>query len=495
MSTTPTFTTLNPASGDELGSFAIHSDDQVNEVVDAARIAAAWWAGLGHRERAIRLVAFKGVLTRRMDQLAWLVHREGGKPVDDALLEILFAIEHLDWATKNARGVLGERRVSPGVLGINNAATLAYEPLGVVGVIGPWNYPVFTPMGSIAYALAAGNAVVFKPSEYTPAVGAWIVDAFRSVVPEHPVLSLVTGYGETGASLCRSGVDKISFTGSAATARKVMATCAESLTPVLLECGGKDALIVDADADLDKAADAATYGGYSNAGQTCVAVERVYVVDAVADEFIARLKSKVSVLTAGDAPTSSYGPMTMPSQINVVRSHVADAVARGGNLVVGREDPIRDGYIDPVLLTDVPEDSIAMTDETFGPVVIVNRVGSLAEAVDRANATSYGLAASIFGRSKAVTEAARSLRVGMVSINSWVTYAGVPSLPWGGVGDSGFGRIHGADGLREFARAKSVVRERFSSPLKVASFDRTAATLKNVATLTSIRHGKRNWLS
>src|SRR5580692_11296928 len=192
-----------------------------------------------------------------MARLAELVHTETGKPLADAQLEILLAIVHIDWAAKNAHKVLRPRRVRSGLVALNQAATLEYQPLGVIGVIGPWNYPVFTPMGSIAYALAAGNAVVFKPSELTPAVGAWLVNSFAEVVPEQPVLQLITGGGETGQALALSVVNKIAFTGSAATAKKVMSACAENLTPLVAECGGKDALLVGADADLDAAADAA----------------------------------------------------------------------------------------------------------------------------------------------------------------------------------------------------------------------------------------------
>ena len=218
-----------------------------------------------------------GVLTRRIGQLAELAHAETGKPHSDAQLEIAIAVEHIAWAAEHARRVLGPRRASPGLLMRNHAATVEYQALGVVGVIGPWNWPVFTPMGSIAYALAAGNAVVYKPSEHAPGVGAWMAGAFAQVVPEAPVLQLVTGFGATGDALCRAGVDKIAFTGSAATGKKVMHACADGLVPVIIEAGGKDALLVDADADISAAADAAVWGGMFNAGQSCVGVERVYV--------------------------------------------------------------------------------------------------------------------------------------------------------------------------------------------------------------------------
>ena len=255
------FGSLDPATGEVIATWPVDDETTVRESVDRARVAAQWWADLGYAGRRERLLAWKGVLTRRMRQLAQLVHRENGKPVDDALLEIILTIEHVDWSARHAAKVLRPRTVRPGLLSLNQQAWLEYQPVGVVGVIGPWNYPVLTPMGSVAYALAAGNAVVFKPSELTPGIGAWLVEAFAQVVPEQPVLQLVTGFAGTGEALCRAGVGKLAFTGSTETARKVMAACAPTLTPVLIECGGKDALIVDEDADLDAAADAATWGG------------------------------------------------------------------------------------------------------------------------------------------------------------------------------------------------------------------------------------------
>ena len=249
--TQETFESTDPASGAVVGVFPVHDAAAVGEAVARARVAAEQWAALGFAGRRTRLAAYRGHLARTMHELADLVHRENGKPHADALLEITLAVDHLAWAGAHARRTLGPRRVNPGLLAANHAASLEYQPLGVVGVIGPWNYPVFTPMGSIAYALAAGNAVVFKPSEFTPAIGSWLAAAWRAAVPDLPdALQVVTGSGETGAALCRAGVGKLAFTGSAATGRKVMATCAETLTPVLMECGGKDAMIVDDDADV-----------------------------------------------------------------------------------------------------------------------------------------------------------------------------------------------------------------------------------------------------
>jgi acyl-CoA reductase-like NAD-dependent aldehyde dehydrogenase len=489
---TEVFDSLNPATDEVIGTYPVFGEQDVAAAVERAHEAALFWAGLGWAGRRQRLLAWKSYLTRYLGRLAELVHIETGKPVADAQLEILLAIVHIDWAAKNARRVLRPRRVRSGLVALNQAAILEYQPLGVVGVIGPWNYPVFTPMGSIAYALAAGNAVVFKPSELTPAVGAWLVSSLAEVVPEQPVLQLVTGMGPTGAHLARSGVDKIAFTGSAATARRVMAACAENLTPLVAECGGKDAFIVGADADLDAAADACAWGALSNSGQTCIGVERVYVVQDVYHQFLEKLTDRVTQLRPGDDREADYGPLTMPRQAEVIENHIADALARGARPVIGGIGSVRRPYVGPVILADVPEESKAVTDETFGPTITVSRVASLAEGVERANESRYGLGGTVFTRNrKAAMAAARSLRSGMTAINSVISFASVPSLPFGGSGDSGFGRIHGADGLREFARPKAITRQRMKAPVNLTSFDRTDADMKRILSLALILHGKR----
>jgi acyl-CoA reductase-like NAD-dependent aldehyde dehydrogenase len=489
---TETFDTLNPATSEVIATFPVYGELDVDDTVERAREAAQWWADLGWKGRQQRLLAWKSHVTRYIGRLAELVHTETGKPLGDAQLEILLAVIHIDWAARNARKVLGPRRVRSGLVALNQAATLEYQPLGVVGVIGPWNYPVFTPMGSIAYALAAGNAVVFKPSELTPAVGGWLVSSFAEVVPEQPVLQLVTGMGQTGDYLARSAVNKIAFTGSAATAKKVMAACATNLTPMVAECGGKDAFIVGADADLDAAADACAWGALSNAGQTCVGVERVYVAQSVYHTFLEKLTDRVSRVRPGEDREADYGPMTLPGQAEVIEKHIADALARGGRPVVGGIASIRRPYVGPVILADVPEESKAVTDETFGPTITVAKVADLEEGVERANASRYGLGGTVFAKNKkAAMAAARSLRSGMTAVNSVISFAAVPSLPFGGSGESGFGRIHGADGLREFARPKSITRQRMKPPVNLTSFSRTDADLKKILNIATVLHGKR----
>ncbi|MEV0341443.1 aldehyde dehydrogenase family protein [Nocardia sp. NPDC050713] len=484
-----TFDVRNPATGAVVGTYPIHTAAEVDEAVAHAHQGAVWWEALGFRERARRLNAWRAEIAWGREELAQLMRQEMGKPISDAKLEIAMALEHLAWAAANAEQVLGRRSVAPSLLTLNQACAVEYRPFGVVGVIGPWNYPVFTPLGSISFALAAGNAVVFKPSEFTPGVGKWLVAAFARAVPEQPVLQAITGFGETGAALCRADIGKIGFTGSAATGKKVMAACAENLTPVLMELGGKDALIVDADADVDAAADAAVWGGMSNAGQTCLGVERVYVHTDVYEEFLIELRALAMRLRAGTG-AAKIGPVTMPKQLDIIRGHMKDALSRGGRAVLGGLDSIDGHFVQPTILVDVPEDSAAVTEETFGPTLTVTRVRDMDEALERVNASTYGLGGTVFSRRNGRAIADR-IRAGGVSVNAFVAHATIPSLPLGGVGGSGFGRVHGPEGLKEFAYAKSTTQQRFPSPLALTTFTRTETVDRIVDLLVSVLHGRK----
>jgi aldehyde dehydrogenase (NAD+) len=253
-------------------------------------------------------------------------------------------------------------------------------------------------MGSIAYALAAGNTVVFKPSEYTPGVGIALAELFEHVADSSEYFQVVTGFGETGTALCTSGVKKLAFTGSTATAKKVAALCAQTLTPVIAECGGKDPVIVARDADLSKAADAAVWSAFSNAGQTCIGAERVYVDENVADIFTEKVIALAKTIHPGDPVTANYGPATMPSQLKIIESHIKDAIKKGGIPVVGGSQSVGKRFVEPVVLLQVPEDSTAITEETFGPTLVINRVPDMETAIELSNASRYGLGASVWSR-------------------------------------------------------------------------------------------------
>ncbi|MFF7111290.1 aldehyde dehydrogenase family protein [Streptomyces albogriseolus] len=491
--TASTVTTYSPATGERLAEYPAHGPEDVARAVARARTTQAGWAALSASRRRELLLRWKRALADDLDTVARTIARETGKPAGDAALEVVLTLEHLAWAARNAPRVLGRRRVRTGLFTVHQRASLVHRPLGVVGVIGPWNYPLYTPMGSIGYALAAGNAVVFKPSELTPGTGVLLAELFDSAAPEHAgLLATVTGAAATGDALARSGVDKVAFTGSPGTARKVMAVCAQTLTPFLAECGGKDAVIVTADADLDAAADAIVWGALSNAGQTCAGVERVYAMREVHEELCARVVDKAAALRTGAGADAAYGPMTLPGQVAVVERHVSGAVAAGGRALLGGPDAVRAPYVAPVVLTEVPEDAPAMTEETFGPVVTVNAVAGVDEAVERANASRYALGAAVFcGSGRTGAAIAARLRAGAVSVNSVLGFAAVPALPFGGSKDSGFGRIHGEEGLRAFTSVQSVTVQRFAPAVALTSFAVPAATRERAVRLARALHRRR----
>lgn len=485
MSTSATFDKADPATGEVIGQYKNFSQDEVFACVDAAQLTSVRWQEFGFTARKKTLLKWASFITKNQKEIAQLVASECGKPLGDASLEVSIAIDHIAWAAKHAEQIMRKQDRPAGLLMFNMKAQVQRSPLGVVGVIGPWNYPIFTPMGSIAYALAAGNTVVFKPSEFTPGVGKWLADSFAQIAPFENILTTVTGLPDTGKALTESAVNKISFTGSTRTAKKVAASCAERMIPVVLECGGKDPVIVDTDADLKLAAEYALWSAMANAGQSCIGAERVYVVESVADQFIEIITKMAQKIEVG----KDYGPATMPSQLKVIQSHLDDAKAKGAKFLVGGADSVKGAFVEPVIMVDVPEDSTAMTQETFGPTLAINKVLNSDEAIRLSNASSYGLAAAVFSKRNGERIASK-LACGMVSINSVFLFAAVPSVPFGGYKDSGYGRIHGAEGLLEYTYARTVVKTRFKIPLKFTYFGRTKLSEKVLTVLIKRLHGK-----
>lgn len=485
MSNKTSFSTINPASGLEVASYQNSSKEDVDLAVARAKVAAKEWQSLGAKARRRILLKWARNLTHQIDEGASWVSEETGKPLSDATLEFTLAIGHLAWAAKNADYVLAPQRRRPGLLMINMRAMVERKPYGVVGVIGPWNYPVFTPMGSIAYALAAGNAVVLKPSEFTPGVAVWLADSFAKVSPIADLFTVVTGLPDTGRFLTESAVDKVAFTGSTRTAKKVAASCAERMTPVVLECGGKDPVLVDKDADITLAAENTLWSAMSNAGQTCIGAERVYVHEAIAERFIQEITGLAAKVESG----KNYGPATMPAQLNVISRHIQDAKDKGGTFRLGGIESVGERYVSPVIITDLDESSLAVQEETFGPTLVINRVRDMDDAIERANATHYGLGAAVFSKRNGEAIASR-IESGMVSINSVISFAAVASVPFGGIKESGYGRIHGPEGLLEFTYPKSTVSARFNPPLAFTTFRRSAFADKLVIRLIKLLHGR-----
>ena len=394
-------------------------------------------------------------------------------------MEVSIAIAHLSWAAKKAGYYLKEQRRKPGLLMFNMEAEVHRIPYGVIGVIGPWNYPIFTPMGSIVYALAAGNSVIFKPSEFTPGVGKLLEESFAQVCEIPNLFKCITGLGETGRFLCEAPINKLAFTGSTRTAKLVAESCAKNMVPVVLECGGKDPVIVDSDAKIKLAAEYAVWSAMANAGQSCIGAERVYVHAKVAEKF----QSEVLEIVKNLAPGASYGPATMPKQLEIIKRHISDATSAGAKMLFGDVHSVNERVVNPVVMADVPENCSAMTDETFGPTIAINTVKSMDEAIELSNASEYGLGASVFSKRNGYAIAKR-LECGMVGINTAFTFAAIPTVPFGGAKQSGYGRIHGPEGLFEFTYARTFVQPKFEIPLRATSFKRTAAQEKLITKLS-----------
>ncbi|MDO8645320.1 MAG: aldehyde dehydrogenase family protein [Candidatus Planktophila sp.] len=485
----PSFNSHNPVTGEAIGTYPIFSKSEIEEVVSRARTTTVKWQRIGFNGRRQVLLAWSSLIMKRIEQIAGLISCETGKPMSDAMLEVSIAVNHIEWAARHAESILRTSYRRPGLLMANMAATVERSPFGVIGVIGPWNYPIFTPVGSNSYALAAGNTVLFKPSEFTPGVGMWLEGSFNEVAPFADIFTTITGLAQTGSELCVSGIDKLSFTGSTRTAKLVAAQCASVMVPVVLECGGKDPVIVAADADIKRAVDATMWSAMANAGQSCIGAERVYVDEKVADEFIARAIELASTIHAGAPGDGNYGPATMPSQIKVINSHIKAAIADGGICVYGGPQSVKAPFVQPVVLINVPESSIAVREETFGPIIIINRVSTMREAIDLSNASRYGLGANVWSKRQG-KKIASQLQCGMVAINSTFAFATIASVPFGGVKDSGSGRVHGPEGLLEYTFARTVVRTRFHLPLKLLSFMRSPHDDALVIKLTKLLKGR-----
>jgi aldehyde dehydrogenase (NAD+) len=487
--TNKVFNSHNPVTGEPIGTYTIHSAKEVSETVDYARHASVAWVSLGFPGRKRVLLAWSTYIIKNIDQIAALVSLETGKPISDAKLEASLAVSHIGWAARHAEDIMRNSYRAPGALMANMSATVERSPVGVVGVIGPWNYPIFTPVGSIAYALAAGNTVVFKPSEYSPGVGVWLEESFNAIAPFADIFTTITGLAETGNALCTSAIDKLSFTGSTRTAKLVAAACAVNLTPLVAECGGKDPVIVASDADLNRAVDATMWSAMANAGQSCIGAERVYVDEKVADLFISKAVALAESIHAGAPGDGNYGPATMPSQLSVISSHIKAAIKDGGRFAYGALKSVEPPFVQPVILVDVPEASAAIREETFGPIIIINRVASMKEAIELSNASRYGLGANIWSKRQG-KKIASQLHCGMVAINSTFSFAAISSVPFGGVKDSGYGRVHGPEGLLEYTYPRTVVRTRFNIPFKFLSFKRRAKDDKLVIKATKILKGR-----
>lgn len=460
---------VDPATGEELAQVPIVTPDQVRDALRRARSAQQDWGARPAAERARQLRPLLELIIDRRDALAQLISRETGKPRYEALVtEVLPTLDVLDHHLRHAAALLAPRPL-PHRLLRTTRSELVREPWGVVGVITPWNYPFFLGASIGLSALFAGNAVLSKPSEVTPLVGLELERLVRDAGLPPALWQALPGDGETGAALVAAGCDRVSFTGSVATGRRVAAACGERLIPVQLELGGKDAAIVLEDADLERAVRALVWGAFTNAGQVCASVERIVIREEVARTFTERFVEETRRLRQG--PDRAYdvdvGCMTNRAQWEVVRKQLDEAKQRGARVLAGGEGREGEGekgrwWWQPTVLAGVQADMAVQRDETFGPVVTIVSVRSDDEAISKANASPYGLTASVWTKDEdRAARLARRLHVGSVFVNDALAPSGAGEAPWGGVKHSGFGKSRGAEGLLEMSRVKHVAFDRF----------------------------------
>jgi acyl-CoA reductase-like NAD-dependent aldehyde dehydrogenase len=456
---------FSPATLEPLGEIEVATADDVRRAVERAREAQAAWAERSFAERGRYLLRARDLLVDRADEIADTICRDTGKPRVEALAtEVLASCDALTYYAKRSERLLRDRKQRLHLLKTKKLV-LSWRPMGVVGIITPWNFPFVLSVNPTVQALMAGNTVVLKPSEITPFVGLALAGLLADAGLPDGVFQLLTGDGATGAALVEAGCDKIAFTGSVRTGRKIAEACGRALVPCTLELGGKDPMIVCDDADIERAARGAVWGAFSNSGQICMSTERVYVSEKIAAPFIARVVELTRELRQGPESEGEVdvGAITSAAQLDVIERHVSDAVARGARVLTGgRRNPAYPGFFfEPTVLVDVNHDMAIMREETFGPCLPIQVVHDEDEALRLANDTSYGLQASVWTRdSWKGRRIAGRLEAGGVVVDDCMTTYAISESPFGGRKESGIGRVNGELGLKSYCHVQSIVLPR-----------------------------------
>jgi succinate-semialdehyde dehydrogenase/glutarate-semialdehyde dehydrogenase len=465
-----TLPSINPATGETSGHFEKTPGAALPQIVARARAAQTLWGRVPISERCGRLRELRDVIMSSRGALADAIVAESGKPRVEALFaDIFVAVDTAAYFAKNAERLLSPERVPHHSLAAKaKSGRLTYEPLGVIGIISSWNYPLAIPLSQIIPAVAAGNAVICKTSDFTPRCGALIEKLFADAGFPKDLVTVVQGGGEVGQALIEADPDKVLFTGSVATGRRVAEACAKRLIPTVLELGGKDAMLVLADANLDIAASAAVWGSYTNCGQVCLSVERLFVEKSVSDEFATRCvaKTKKLRLGPGNDPNTDVGPMIRPQHVQRMVDLIEDAVSRGAHVLCGGHPRVDLGanFFEPTVITNVDATMKLFQEETFGPILAMQTVANVKEAILRANDSPFALSASVWTRDAALGETIASrLRAGAVMINDAISYFAIAEAPHGGCGASGWGRTHGKAGLLEMVQTKYIDVDRLPS--------------------------------
>jgi acyl-CoA reductase-like NAD-dependent aldehyde dehydrogenase len=457
----------DPATNEAVGSVPLMRGEDVTRAVSTARGAQQDWALRSFKERGRIVLKARSIILKELEEIATLIHRESGKPVAEAIsMELTPTLDLMQFFARRTRRLLRPERVGIGQYSLmGRSSKIIYRPLGVVGIISPWNFPWAIPLGEVVMALMAGNGVVLKPSELTPLTGLKIGEVFKGAGLPDGLLQVVTGDGSTGAALVEAGVDKIMFTGSVATGKRVAEAAARRLMPVVLELGGKDPMIVFEDADVETAAHAAVWGAFANSGQACASVERCYVQSSIAPKFIARVVELTRALKQGAHEASDLGSMSSQRQLEIVDEHVNDALAHGAQVLTGghRLSGLEGAFYEPTVIVDVNHTMKVMREETFGPVLPLMSFDGEAEAIRLANDSVFGLTASVWtkniGRGRRIAE---KIEAGTVMVNEVLYTHGIAQTPWGGMKESGLGRTHGRLGLLELVQPQHLHINRLS---------------------------------
>jgi len=462
----------NPATLEVLAELNKTPNEQLNDIFQNARTAQAHWSQVPLKKRAKKLLDLRETLINHKDELVDLIVKENGKPQFEALVaEVYACVEVLTYIAKKSPKALRDKPLSiSNPLLKHKKSYLNYWPVGVVAIISPWNYPLLLPFSEIAMAITSGNGVVFKPSEITPLIGLKIQELIEESGFPKNLVQTVIGDGATGAAIIEQKPNKIFFTGSVATGKKIMAQASKTLTPVCLELGGKDAMIVLPDANLEFATSAALWGGFSNSGQTCASTERLYLHDTIYEPFLEKLKTKIASLRQGrtqSAFNNDLSVTTDPNQTTVYQEHLDDAKKKGAHFIHGGKLDKEANLMSPTIVAgDSIETCKVYQEETFGPVIAVTKFKSVSEAIEKANNSPYGLLASVITNNTSLgEEIAKQLEVGSVLVNEVLYTAGVPETPWGGVKNSGIGIKHSELGLHEFVQVRHIHTNRFKNLL------------------------------